>query len=70
MPNFGTEVTDGALAPAGAPAAYGGDTSANSHHTDNLRNEEGEFSAQGRADISVILNQLMTITDQVNFIHF
>lgn len=63
MPNFGGEATDNSLGSAGAVSAYSTDNSTTSHNTDQLYTE-GDFSAQGRSDISVILNQLMTITDQ------
>ena len=67
MPNFGAEASDNGLGSAGAVGTYETDSSATSHNTDDL-NTGGDFSAQGRADISIILNQLMTITDQVNLI--
>ena len=69
MPNFGAEATDNALASVGAVGPYETDTNAASHNTDE-HNTGGDFSAQGRADISIILNQLMTITDQVTWGHF
>ena len=69
MPNFGGEATDNSLGSAGAVSSYSTDTSTASHNTDPVYTD-GDFSAQGRSDISVILNQLMTITDQVIWIRF
>ena len=65
MPNFGAEVTDNSLGSTSAANAYTTDTNTQSHNTSDAINNT-EFSARGTSDISVILDQLMTITDQVN----
>ena len=65
MPNFGAEVTDNSLGSTSAANAYTTDTNTQSHNTNDAINNT-EFSARGTSDISVILDQLMTITDQVN----
>ena len=65
MPNFGAEVTDNTLGSTSAANAYTTDTNTQSHNTNDAINNT-EFSARGTSDISVILDQLMTITDQVN----
>lgn len=63
MPNFGGEATDNSLGPTSVVSTYSTDTSTSSQNTNPL--DTGDFSAHGRSDISLILNQLMTITDQV-----
>ena len=65
MPNFGAEATDNTLGSNSAANAYTTDTNTQSHNTSDAINNI-EFSARGTSDISVILDQLMTITDQVN----
>ena len=65
MPNFGAEATDNTLGSTSAANAYTTDTNTQSHNTNDAINNI-EFSARGTSDISVILDQLMTITDQVN----
>ena len=64
MPNFGAEATDNTLGSTSAANAYTTDTNTQSHNTNDAINNI-EFSARGTSDISVILDQLMTITDQV-----
>jgi len=63
MPNFGAEATDNTLGSTSAANAYTTDTNTQSHNTNDAINNI-EFSARGTSDISVILDQLMTITDQ------
>ena len=65
MPNFGAEVTDNTLGSTSAANVYTTETNTQSHNSNDAINNT-EFSARGTSDISVILDQLMTITDQVN----
>ena len=69
MPNFGADATENSLGPTSVVSTYSTDTSTSSQNTNPL-DTGAEFSAHGRSDISVILNQLMTITDQVILLIF
>ena len=64
MPNFGGEAQDNSLGSPSVASTYSTNTSTPSENT-NPTYTGGEFSAHGRSDISVILDQLMSITDQV-----